>query len=212
MFLSFTKWTWQCILACYNFTVGFLPPNKRAHLIWTQMMSSAFPVRALSLGCLRFLWLICMKHYALGKIVEGTPVLLFLLEHCWHCNSEVCQEPTSWSKKHTVTVKKKNPILFIEIPWDVIIRVVSTFCFPLPYSLPTPQYQLKVRRGCGEATAPPCCWSPEEGVKRHKWPQYELLAQSFPSGSHVNVYVCTVESETKLQLEDGKSVLFLNTH
>lgn len=106
--------------------------------------------------------------------------------------------------------RKKNPILFIEIPWDVIIRVVSTFCFPLPYSLPTLQYQLIVRRGCGEATAPPCCWSPEEGVKRHKWPQYELLAQSFPSGSHVNVYVCTVESETKLQL--GKSVLFLNTH
>lgn len=133
VFLSFTKWTWQCILACYNFTVGFLPPNKRAHLIWTQMMSSAFPVRALSLGCLRFLWLICRKHYALGKIVEGTPVLLFLLEHCWHCSSEVCQEPTSWSKKHMVTVKKKKTHSFY---WDTLrCHNQSSFYLLLPTAL-----------------------------------------------------------------------------
>lgn len=108
--------------------------------------------------------------------------------------------------------QRKNHILFSEIPWDVIIRVVSTFCFPLSDSLSILQYQLIVKGGCREATAPTCCWSPEEGLRSHKWPQNELFAQRFPTGSHMNVHVCTVESATKLQLGDAKSFPFLNTH
>lgn len=116
-----------------------------------------------------------------------------------------------------VTFREKRTITFCtvsEILQDLVIGVVSTICFPLPLPFRHPALQTysyeKLKRGLSPPPPPPCCWSPEEVVRRHKWPRYELPAQRFPAGSHMNMHMYSwIHNTGKIQLWDDKSVLFL---
>lgn len=107
-------------------------------------------------------------------------------------SSERCHEPINCSKRCTVTFREKRTATFRTLSGilqAVVVRIVSTICFPLPLPFRCPVLETssseKLKRGHGlSLLLVPC-----RGCKRHKWPWYELLAQRFPAGSYMHTHM-----------------------